>query len=102
MEYIKAHCTLPYSLVIGQRLIIRYEKPFKEKPPALWVRSQGKESRDSGVVTCQEAKSVGTQPSPGSARHADSNEHGTAQGKALRMDEPLSDIAHQLRFPFEM
>ena len=37
------------SLVIGQRLITRYEKPFKEKPPALWVRSREK-SRDLGVV----------------------------------------------------
>ena len=90
------------SLMVGQRLITRYEKLFKEKPPALWVRSRGKESRDSGVVVCQEAESVGTQPFTGSARHAENNEHGTAQGVLFGMDEHTSDIAHQLRFQFEM
>jgi hypothetical protein len=69
------------SLVIGQRLVTRYQQ--KEKPHTL-----GREEKSSGVVVCQDAKSVGTQPSTGSARHADNNEHGTAQERTLRMDEP--------------
>jgi len=80
------------SLVIGQRLVMRYQ--HQEKPHTL-----RREEQSSGVGVCQGAKSVGTQPSTGYARHADTNEHGTAQERALRMDEPLSDIAHPLRVP---
>ena len=39
--------------------------------------------QSAGVVISQDAKSVGTQPSTGSARHGDRNEHGTAQGVSL-------------------
>jgi hypothetical protein len=75
------------SLVIGERLVTRYQP--KEKPQTLRRRE-----KSLGVVVTQEAESVGTQPSPGSARHGDNNEHGTAQERMLRMDESLSDIAH--------
>lgn len=84
------------SLVIGQRLITRYQK---EKPQTLLLVERV--SRDTGVVVTQEAESVGTQPSPGGVRHGDNNEHGTAQERTLRMDEPLLDIPHQLRLPLE-
>jgi len=84
------------SLVIGQRLIMRYEKPFKEKP-----HTPRREEKSSGVAICQDAKSVGTQPSSGNARHADNNEHGTAQETDVGMVASVSDIAHQLRFQFE-
>jgi hypothetical protein len=53
-----------------------------------------------GVVVCQDTKSK-EEPSISQARHADNNEHGTAQDGLLRMDEHLSDIPHQLRFSFE-
>ncbi len=82
------------SLVIGQRLVTRYQQ--KEKPQTL-----RRVSRDTGVVVCQDAQSVGGQPSTEGARHADANEHGTAQEGDFRMYETLSDIAHQLRFPLE-
>src|SRR5260370_20175045 len=48
--------------------------------------------KDAGVDLLQDAKSVGTQPSTGGARHENINEHGTAQERMLRMDESLSDI----------
>jgi hypothetical protein len=88
------------SLVIGQHLVARYQKPLKEKPHTPLVAERAEQS--AGVVISQVAKSVGTRPSNGSTRHGDYNEHGTAQERTLRMDEPLSDIAHQLRFPFEL
>jgi len=92
------------SLVIGQRLVARYQKPSKEKPPT--PLKAGKAEQSAGVVISQVAKSVGTRPSNGSARHGDHNEHGTAQETGMRMVEPavpplgVSDIAYQLRLPF--
>jgi putative transposase len=86
------------SLVIGQRLVARYQKPLKEKPPTPLVAERVEQS--TGVVISQDAKSVGTRPSNGSARHGDHNEHGTAQETGMRMVEPVSDIAYQLRLPF--
>ncbi len=83
------------SLVIGQRLVTRYQR--KEKP-----QTPRREERSSGVGICQDAQSVGTQPPTGDARHADTNEHGTAQEIGMRMVEPVSDIAHRLRFPCEL
>ena len=65
------------SLVIGQRLVERYQKSFKEKPHTLRRVEQS-----TGVVISQVAQSVGTRPSNGSARHGDHNEHGTARKQA--------------------
>jgi len=50
-------------------------------------------SKGTGVAVCQEAKSK-EEPSILHARHADSNEHGTAQDGSLGMAERLSDIPH--------
>jgi len=86
------------SLVIGQRLVARYQKPLKEKPPTPLVAERAEQS--AGVVISQVAKSVGTRPSNGSARHGDHNEHGTAQETGTGMVAPVSDIACQLRLPF--
>ncbi|GCE09171.1 zinc ribbon domain-containing protein [Dictyobacter aurantiacus] len=77
------------SLVIGQRLIERYHP--KEKPQAL-----RRVSKDTGVIVSQDAKNK-KEPSIPSVRHADSNEHGTAQDVVFRMDEHASDIPTQLR-----
>lgn len=95
----QSHADRNASLVIGQRLITRYQKATQEKPPTP-LRRAGREERSSGVALSQDAKSA-SRPSTDRARHADANEHGTAQERVLRMDEPLSDIAHQLRFQFE-
>jgi putative transposase len=86
------------SLVIGQRLIARYQELLQEKPQApLHVERVVKAT---GVAVCQDAKSE-EGPSFPQARHADGNEHGTAQERSLRMDEHLSDIPHPLRFSCE-
>jgi len=86
------------SLVIGQRLVMRYQKSSQEKPPTPLLVERV--SRDTGGVVCQEAKSK-EEPSIPSARYADRKEHGTAQDVSLRMDRHASDIPHQLRFSFE-
>jgi transposase len=86
------------SLVIGQRLVTRYQKSSKEKPPT--PLKAGRAEQSAGVVISQVAKSVGTRPSHGSARHGDHNEHGTAQETGMRMVAHVSDIAYQLRVPF--
>ena len=84
------------SLVIGQRLTQRYQK--QEKPPTPLLAKR--EPKGSGVGLPQDAKSR-NRPSLQSARHGDSNEHGTAQETGMRMVEPVSDSAHQLRLPLE-
>jgi hypothetical protein len=86
------------SLVIGQRLITRYQQSSQGKPPTPLLAERGEQS--PGVAVCQDAKSE-EEPSLPQARHADGNEHGTAQEGSLRMDEHLSDIPHPLRFPWE-
>ncbi len=94
------------SLNIGQRLVARYKKQaVQEKPPTPLLAKTGDQSsalppergsKDTGVVVCQEVKSA-EGPSIPSTRHADANEHGTAQGGSLRMEKRSSDIPCQLR-----
>ena len=86
------------SLVIGQRLITRYQKSVQEKPPTPLLAGRGEKS--PGVEVCQDAKSE-EGPSILQARHADSNEHGTAQDGSLGMAERISDIPHHPRLPLE-
>jgi len=86
------------SLVIGHRLVLRYQKSVQGKPLA--PLHAERVSRDTGVEVCQDAESVGPRPSTGNARHADFNEHGTAQDMSLEMEKHILDIACQLRFSF--
>jgi len=81
------------SLVIGQRLVSRYHQ--KEKPPTTLLAERNEKS--SGVLICQDAKRE-EKPSFSPARHADRNEHGTAQDVLLGMAKYTSDIPCQLRF----
>jgi putative transposase len=86
------------SLVIGSRLIMRYQKSSQEKPLTPLAIERGEKS--PGVAVCQDAKSE-EGPSMLQTRHADRNEHGTAQDVLFRMDEHMSDIPHPLRLPLE-
>ena len=98
LENVTVNADRNASLVIGQRLVARYQKSSKEKPPTPLDAERVEQS--TGVVISQDAQSAGTRPSNGSARHGDHNEHGTAQETGMRMVEPVSDIAYQLRLPF--
>ena len=82
------------SLVIGQRLMMRVLNS-QEKPSTPLLAER--EEKSSGVAICQEAKSE-EEPSFPQARHAECNEHGTAQRRDARMDVSLLDIPHPLRF----
>ncbi len=77
------------SLVIGQRLIARYQKSTQEKPPTPLATERG--TKVPGVVVSQDAKSK-EGPSFRPAWHGDDNEHGTAQGVWLGMAEHTSDV----------
>ncbi len=83
------------SLMIGQRLLMRYHK---EKPPTPLATERSVKAE--GVVICQEAESQ-EGPSILPARHAESNWHGTAQEGLLWMDEHPSDMPPPLR-PHEL
>jgi len=83
------------SLVIGQRLVARYQK---EKPPASLHAERV--SRDTGVVVSQDAE-YKEEPSIPCAGHGDTNEHGNAHETGTGMVVPVSDIPCQLRLPLE-
>jgi transposase len=84
------------SLIIGGRLLARYERsPSKEKPLTA-VRRAGRVSKESGVALPQDAKRE-CRPSTDMARHGDGNGHGTAQEGTLRMEKRPCDIPPQLR-----
>ena len=82
------------SLVIGQRLIARYQKSTQEKPPTPLARERV--AKATGVAVCQDAKGK-EEPSILLARHADGHEHGTAHDVWLGMAAHTSDIPHPLR-----
>jgi hypothetical protein len=88
------HADRNASLVIGQRLIARYQKTLQEKPPTPLVTER--ESKDSGVVFSQDAKNE-QGPSLLLARHGEHNAHGTAHEVWPGMAMPTSDIPCQLR-----
>jgi hypothetical protein len=91
----RGHADRNASLVIGQRLVARYQNFSQEKPPA--SLATGRESKDSGVVLSQAAESENCGPSFLSARHGDDNAHGTAQERKDADGCPLSDMPPPLR-----
>ena len=94
----RGHADRNASLVIGQRLITRYQPLAQGKPPTPLLAERV--SKGTGVAVCQDAKCE-EGPSILPARHADRNEHGTAQGVSLGMEKHTSDIPCQLRLPLE-
>jgi putative transposase len=83
------------SLVIGQRLLSRYQEAFKEKPHTAG-RCAGREEKSSGGALSQDAKRE-RRPSTDLARHGKRSGSGITQDVVLRMDEHASDIPTQLR-----
>ena len=81
------------SLMIGQRLVARPQKSQGKPPTPLATERVAKAT---GVAVCQDAKSE-EGPSILPARHADDNEHGTAQKVLLGMAKHTFDIPPPLR-----
>jgi IS605 OrfB family transposase len=82
------------SLVIGNRLFERYEKPLKEKPQ---TGTLAREEQSSGVAALQEPKAEVVGHLSPTVRYESSNGHGTAQNSPSRMVEPVRDITNLLR-----
>jgi putative transposase len=91
----RGHADRNASIVIGQRLMARYQQPVQEKPQARLPRAS-RVMKATGVVVSQSAQSEG-QPSIVQARHGDRNGHGTAQEGTFKMDECPSSMPTQLR-----
>jgi hypothetical protein len=82
------------SLVIGKRLLARYQIHSQEKPPTpLRVERPVK---TGGVRRSQAAKGFG-RPSTNRARHGRTNAQGTAQDTLDGMVESVLGIVRQLR-----
>jgi putative transposase len=95
----QGHADRNASLVIGQRLVARAQKPRQEKPSTPLPRVERVE-KSTGVLRSQEVKRK-EEPSSLRARHGGRNEHGTAQGRRRRMGTPPPSIPRQLRVPLE-
>jgi transposase len=95
----QGHADRNASLVIGQRLVARSQKPRQEKPSTPLPRVERVE-KSTGVLLSQEVKRK-EEPSSLRARHGGWNEHGTAQGRRRRMGTPPPSIPRQLRLPLE-
>lgn len=91
----KGHADRNASLVIGQRLVERYQKSLQEKPSTPLLRVERVE-KSTGVLLSQEVKCK-EEPSTLRARRGGRNEHGTAQGSRHRMGTPSPSIPRQLR-----
>jgi putative transposase len=91
----KGHADRNASLVIGQRLITRYQKTVQEKPPTPLATER--ESKDSGVGGSQEPKTEVVGHLSLSERHGTPNEHGTAQERGGTDGCSLSDMPLPLR-----
>src|SRR6266699_6088185 len=87
------------SLVIGQCLVARYQKPLQEKPSTPLPRVERVE-KSTGVLLSQAVKRK-EEPSSLQARRGGRNEHGAAQGRRHRMGTPCPSIPRQLRLPLE-
>ena len=88
------HADRNASIVIGQRLLARRQKPFQEKPPAR--PSSGRSTKVEGGPSSQDAKGKRNplNSSSGLGRGAES---GTTQRRESGMADPPRGIPRQLR-----
>jgi putative transposase len=91
----RGHADRNASLVIGKRLVARYQNFSQEKPPA--PLHAERESQDSGVGGSHAPETEAVGHSSLSERHGILNGHGTAQNSSSRMVEPVRDITNPLR-----
>jgi hypothetical protein len=91
----KGHADRNASLVIGKRLVARYQTPTQEKPPTPLATER--ESQDSGGEDSQEPETEAVGHSSLLERHGILTGHGTAQNRSSRMVEPVREITNSLR-----
>ena len=91
------HADRNASIVIGQRLLARTQKPFQEKPPAR--PSSGRSTKVEGGPSSQDAKGK-RNPCNSSSGLGRGAESGTTQRRESGMADPSRGIPRQLRlFP---
>jgi putative transposase len=100
----QGHADRNASLVIGQRLITRYQQQQtssqeQEKPHTSLSRAE-RPAKAGGVVVSQDAKRK-KKPSLSQAGHGDHNGHGIAYDVSSGMADLTSDIPTQLRLFYE-
>jgi hypothetical protein len=91
----KGHADRNASLVIGKRLVARYQTTLQEKPLAPLLAER--ESKDSGVGGSHEPETEAVGHPSLSERHGILNAHGTAQERAETDGSALSDMPPTLR-----
>jgi putative transposase len=91
----RGHADRNASLVIGQRLLTRYQTTPQEKPPT--PRLAERASKDTGVVLSQDAENGSCRPSILSERYGEHNAPGTAQERQDTDGCLLSDMPPPLR-----
>jgi len=93
---LRGHADRNASVVIGQRLITRYQaQPTQEKPLAPLATER--ESKDAGVGGSHEPETEAVGHSSFSERHGTSNGHGTAHERAGTDGSSRSDMPPPLR-----
>lgn len=91
------------SLVIGQRLLARFQKqqkqqkPHKEKPSTPLLLAAERDEKSSGVPISHDADSVGGPFISRALRQGSGNGHGTAHEECAGMVAHLGSIPRQLR-----
>jgi putative transposase len=91
----RGHADRNASVVIGQRLIARYQDQMQEKPPTPLATERV--SKETGVGVSQEPETEVVGHSSLSERHGNTNEHGTAQERGGTDGCSLSDMPPPLR-----
>jgi putative transposase len=91
----KGHADRNASLVIGQRLLARYQNSSEEKPPTPLATER--ESKDSGGGGSHEPETEVVGHSSLSERHGTPTGHGTAQERGGTNGCSLSDMPPSLR-----
>jgi IS605 OrfB family transposase len=92
----RGHSDRNACIVIGQRLLTRYQKTPSQKKPSTPLSRIERSLRKEGDARSQVAKRRG-RPSINPAWHGESAELGTAQDTGSRMGETVSGIPRQLR-----
>jgi IS605 OrfB family transposase len=91
----KGHADRNASLVIGKRLVARYQNLQEEKPPAPLATERV--SQETGGEDSQAPETEVVGHSSLSERHGILTGHGTAQNSSSRMVEPVREITNPLR-----
>jgi len=84
------------SIVIGQRLLARYQQDILQEKPPTPLSSAKRPVKTGGVRHSQETEGTG-RPSTNRTRHGKANAQGTAQDTLSGMVDHVSGIPSQLR-----